>query len=56
VATLPGQEAGASEDAAAVGTVTVTLADHGPRTITLPAEDQSLDAAAHPEVATALGV
>jgi hypothetical protein len=36
--------------------VTVTLADHGPRTIALPAEDQSLDAAEHPEIATALGV
>jgi hypothetical protein len=55
-APLPGQGAGSPEDAAAVGTVTVTLADHGPRTITLPAEDQSLDAGAHPEVATALGV
>ncbi len=46
---------GAGEDTG-LGTVTVTLADHGPRTIALPAEDQSLDAAEHPEIATALGV
>ncbi|SHH06649.1 hypothetical protein [Geodermatophilus nigrescens] len=36
--------------------VTVTLADHGARTIALPGEDQSLDATAHPEVAAALGI
>ena len=41
---------------AAVGTVTVTLADHGPRTIALPEEGQTLDAPAHPEVAAALGI
>jgi hypothetical protein len=52
---LPGREDGDAADSA-VGTVTVTLADHGPRTIALPAEDQSLDATAHPEIATALGV
>ncbi|MGY1672740.1 hypothetical protein [Geodermatophilus sp. SYSU D00710] len=36
--------------------VTVTLADHGPRTIALPEEGQTLDAVAHPEVAAALGL
>ena len=44
--TLPGQEAA----------VTVTLADHGPRTIALPEEGQTLDAQAYPEIAAALGV
>ncbi|WP_091112957.1 hypothetical protein [Geodermatophilus dictyosporus] len=43
---LPGQE----DD------VTVTLADHGPRTIALPEEGQTVDAVAHPAVATAVGV
>ncbi len=46
---LPGADAG-------VGTVTVTLADHGPRTIALPEEGQTLDAPAHPEVAATVGV
>jgi hypothetical protein len=39
-----------------VGEVTVTLADHGPRTITLPEEGQTLDAPAYPQVAAALGL
>lgn len=41
---------------AAVGEVTVTLADHGPRTIALPGDEQTLDAQEHPEIAAALGV
>ena len=36
--------------------VTITLADHGERAIELPAEEETLDAAAHPEVAAAVGV
>ena len=36
--------------------VTVTLADHGTREIELPADDETVDAAAHPEVAEAVGV
>ncbi|MGY1700854.1 hypothetical protein [Geodermatophilus sp. SYSU D00766] len=36
--------------------VTVTLADHGPRTIALPEDGQTLDALAHPEVAAVLGL
>jgi hypothetical protein len=36
--------------------VTVTLSDHGPRAIDLPAETETADAAAHQEIATALGV
>jgi hypothetical protein len=36
--------------------VTITLADHGEREIELPAEEETLDATAHPEVAAALGI
>ena len=36
--------------------VTVTLTDHGEREIELPAAEETLDAAAHPEVAAAVGV
>ena len=36
--------------------VTITLADHGAREIELPADEESLDATAHPEVAADLGV
>jgi hypothetical protein len=36
--------------------VTVTLSDHGPREITLPAEGESVDGAAHPEVAATVGL
>jgi hypothetical protein len=35
--------------------VTITLSDHGTRRIVLPAEEQTADAADHPEVAEALG-
>ena len=37
-------------------TVTITLADHGPRDVTLPADDDTVDMAAHPEIAAALGL
>jgi hypothetical protein len=43
---LPGQEF----------EVSVTLADHGPREITLPAEEESVDGSAHPEVAATVGL
>jgi hypothetical protein len=43
---LPGQEFD----------VTVTLSDHGPREITLPAEGESVDGAAHPAVAATVGL
>ena len=36
--------------------VTVTLSDHGPREITLPAEGESVDGAAHPEAAATVGL
>jgi len=36
--------------------VTITLADHGQREITLPADEDTVDLAAHPEVAAALGI
>jgi len=36
--------------------VTITLADHGEREITLPADDDTVDLTAHPEVAAALGL
>lgn len=36
--------------------VTITLADHGTREIELPADEATLDATAHPEVAAALGI
>ncbi|MGY1811260.1 hypothetical protein [Blastococcus sp. SYSU D00820] len=36
--------------------VTVSLSDHGEREITPPADEESVDAAAHPEVAAAVGV
>jgi hypothetical protein len=36
--------------------VTITLADHGEREIELPADEDTLDATAHPEVAAALGI
>jgi hypothetical protein len=35
--------------------VTITLSDHGPRDITLPADTDTVDTAAHPEIAAALG-
>ncbi|MGY1787144.1 hypothetical protein [Geodermatophilus sp. SYSU D00698] len=46
VTPLPGQDT----------EVTVTLSDHGPRTIALPEDGQTVDAAAHPEVAAAVGI
>jgi hypothetical protein len=36
--------------------VTITLADHGEREITLPADDDTVDLTAHPEVAATLGL
>jgi hypothetical protein len=36
--------------------VTITLADHGEREIELPADAETVDGAAHPEVAEALGI
>jgi hypothetical protein len=36
--------------------VTITLADHGEREIGLPADEETVDASAHPEVAAALGL
>jgi hypothetical protein len=36
--------------------VTITLADHGEREITLPADADTVDTAAHPEIAAALGL
>lgn len=36
--------------------VTTTLTAHGPRTVDLPPDDQTVDLSAHPEVATALGM
>ena len=36
--------------------VTVTLSDHGPRTITVPADGESVDGAAHPQVAATVGL
>jgi hypothetical protein len=36
--------------------VTITLSDHGVRRIDLPAEEETADAAAHPDIATALGI
>ncbi len=36
--------------------VTVTLSDHGPRTVAVPADDETALAADHPEIAAALGV
>ncbi|SOD95493.1 hypothetical protein [Blastococcus haudaquaticus] len=36
--------------------VTITLSDHGMRRIDLPADDQTAEAAAYPEVAAALGI
>jgi hypothetical protein len=36
-------------------TVTITLADHGEREITLPADSDTVDTSAHPEIAAALG-
>jgi hypothetical protein len=35
---------------------TVTLADHGPRTVELPTEEETAEGADHPEIAEALGV
>ena len=37
-------------------TVTITLADHGEREITLPADTDTVDTTAHPEIASALGL
>jgi hypothetical protein len=36
--------------------VTITLSDHGEREITLPADTDTVDLAAHPEIASALGL
>ena len=36
--------------------VTITLSDHGEREITLPADTDTVDTAAHPEIAAALGL
>jgi hypothetical protein len=36
--------------------VTITLSDHGEREITLPADSDTVDTAAHPEVAAAVGL
>jgi hypothetical protein len=36
--------------------VTITLADHGDRQITLPADTDTVDTTAHPEIAAALGL
>jgi hypothetical protein len=36
--------------------VTTTLTAHGPRTVDLPADDQTVDLTAHPDVANALGM
>ena len=36
--------------------VTITLADHGEREITLPADTDTVDTAEHPEIAAALGI
>jgi hypothetical protein len=36
--------------------VTVTLSDHGPRKVALPAEDETADAADHPRIAAGFGV
>ena len=36
--------------------VTTTLTAHGPRTVDLPAADQTVDLTAHPQVASALGM
>ncbi len=36
--------------------VTVTLSDHGTRTVELPAEEETAEAADHPEIADALGL
>jgi hypothetical protein len=36
--------------------VTITLSDHGDREITLPADTDTVDLAAHPEIAGALGL
>jgi hypothetical protein len=44
--TLPGQDI----------ELTVTLSDHGPRTVAVPAEEETADSADHPGAASALGV
>jgi len=36
--------------------VTITLADHGPRQIQLPGDEETVDAAQHPQIAQQLGV
>ena len=36
--------------------VTITLADHGSRDITLPADTDTVDTTQHPEIAAALGI
>ena len=36
--------------------VTVTLADHGPRTLAVPSEEETADAAEHPDIAASLGI
>ncbi|OMQ16124.1 hypothetical protein A7K94_0204690 [Modestobacter sp. VKM Ac-2676] len=36
--------------------VTITLSDHGPREISLPSDEETLDAAEHPELAAELGI
>jgi hypothetical protein len=35
---------------------TVTLSDHGPRRLAVPAEEETADAGAHPELAAAFGI
>src|SRR5829696_5863436 len=36
--------------------VTVTLSGHGPRTLTVPGEEETADAAEHPDIAASLGI
>jgi hypothetical protein len=36
--------------------VTVTLSDHGPRQIEVPVAEQTVDAAAHPEITETIGL
>ena len=36
--------------------MTVSLADHGPRDITPPAAEETVDGAAHPELLAAVGL
>ncbi|MGY1748533.1 hypothetical protein [Modestobacter sp. SYSU DS0511] len=36
--------------------VTITLSDHGPREMSTPSDEETLDATAHPEIAAELGI